>query len=546
MYIVIKEKRKFMIRLKDIKIRENLTEEEVFQKAISKNKIKLKEVSKWYIYKKSIDARKKEDVHYNYTLDVELKDKRKEKRYEQVEEYKFSIINVMRKSEYNPVIIGAGPAGVFAGLILVDNGIKPIILERGKKIEERIKDVEEFVQNRKFNTSSNIQFGEGGAGTFSDGKLNTGNSSSMYSRKVLEEFVRFGAPAEILYTAKPHIGTDNLRKIVKNIREYIISKGGQVLFNEQVTDFEIEDGKIKAVICKNSREDGLENRIDINETMRIETDTVILAIGHSARDTFKRLYELGVEIQPKNFAVGTRIEHLQKEINHAQYGESRHLKLPTADYKLVYHAKNGRTCYTFCMCPGGQVMASNSEEYSIVTNGMSNFARDGENANSALLVNVAVEDYYKNSPLDGMYFQEDLEKKAFELGDKNYNAPAQRVEDFLKNKETVKFGKVKPTYMPGVTGADLNKILPQFISETMKEAIVELDKKLHGFADKDAVLTGVETRSSSPVQITRNKETLNSMNVKGLYPCGEGAGYAGGIMTSAIDGIKCAIKVLEN
>lgn len=524
-----KEKRKFMIRLKNIKIRENLTEEEVFQKAISKNKINPEEVSKWYIYKKSIDARKKDDIHYNYTIDIELKDNKKEKRYEQVEEYKFPTINVNRKSEYNPVIIGAGPAGLFAGLILVDNGIKPIILERGKQVEERIKDVEEFAQNRKFNASSNIQFGEGGAGTFSDGKLNTGNSSNMYSRKVLEEFVRFGAPAEILYTAKPHIGTDNLRKIVKNIREYIISKGGQVLFNEQVTDFEIEEGKIKAVKC----------------SKRIETDTVILAIGHSARDTFKRLYDLGVEIQPKNFAVGTRIEHLQKDINYAQYGESTHLKLPTADYKLVYHAKNGRTCYTFCMCPGGQVMASNSEENSIVTNGMSNFARDGKNANSALLVNVTVEDYYEDSPLDGMYFQEDLEKKAFELGGKNYNAPVQRVEDFFKNKETVKFGNVKPTYMPGVTGANLNEILPQFVLETMKEAIVELDKKLHGFADNDAILTGVETRSSSPVQITRNKETLNSVNVKGLYPCGEGAGYAGGIMTATIDGIKCAIKVLE-
>lgn len=518
-----------MIRLKNIKIRENLNEDEIFQKAISKNKIKPEEVSKWYIYKKSIDARKKEDIHYNYTIDIELKDKRKEKRYEQVEEYKFPTINVMRKSEYNPVIIGAGPAGLFAGLILVDNGIKPIILERGKQIEERIKDVEEFIQNRKFNDSSNIQFGEGGAGTFSDGKLNTGNSSNMYSRKVLEEFVRFGAPAEILYTAKPHIGTDNLRKIVKNIREYISSKGGQVLFNEQVIDFEIEDGKIKAVKC----------------SKRLETDAVILAIGHSARDTFKKLYKLGVEIQPKNFAVGTRIEHLQKDINHAQYGENTHLRLPTADYKLVYHAKNGRTCYTFCMCPGGQVMASNSEENSIVTNGMSNFARDGENANSALLVNVMVEDYYKNSPLDGMYFQEDLEKKAFELGGKNYNAPVQRVEDFLENRETVKFGKVKPTYMPGVTGSNLNEILPEFVSETMKEAIVELDKKLHEFANKDAILTGVETRSSSPVQITRDKETLNSANVKGLYPCGEGAGYAGGIMTAAIDGIKCAIKVLE-
>ena len=519
-----------MIRLKDIKIREDLTDQQVLQKAISKNKIRPEEVSKWCIYKKSIDARKKEDIYYNYTLDLELKDKNKEKKYEQVEEYQFPETKVTRKSEYAPVIIGAGPAGLFAGLILVENGIKPIILERGKRVEERIKDVEEFIQNKKFNTSSNIQFGEGGAGTFSDGKLNTGNSAGVFSRKVLEEFVRFGAPEEILYTAKPHIGTDNLRNIVKNIREYIISKGGQVLFNEQVTDFEIEDGKIKAVQC----------------SKRIETDSVILAIGHSARDTFKRLYELGVEIQPKNFAVGVRIEHLQEDINKAQYGMQTKLNLPTADYKLVYHAKNGRTCYTFCMCPGGQVMASNSEENSIVTNGMSNFARDGKNANSAVLVNVTVDDYYKNTPLDGMYFQENLERKAFEVGGSNYNAPAQKVGDFLDGKKTTEFGKVQPTYMPGVTGANLNEVLPEFVSETLKEGIVELDKKLHGFADKDAILTGVETRSSSPVQITRDKENLNSVNVQGLYPCGEGAGYAGGIMTAAIDGIKCAVKVIEN
>lgn len=519
-----------MIRLKDIKIREDLSQEEVFQKAISKNKIKPEEVSKWYIYKKSIDARKKEDIYYNYTIDIELKNKNKENKYEKVEDFKFPEIQVTRNSEYSTVIIGAGPAGLFAGLILVENGLKPIILERGKKVEERIKDIEDFIKNKKFNIASNIQFGEGGAGTFSDGKLNTGNSAGIYSRKVLEEFVRFGAPEEILYTAKPHIGTDNLRNIVKNIREYIISKGGKVLFNEQVTDFEIEHGKIKAVIC----------------SRRIETDSVILAIGHSARDTFKRLYELGVEIQPKNFAVGVRIEHLQEDINKAQYGTQTKLKLPTADYKLVYHAENGRTCYTFCMCPGGQVMASNSEKNSIVTNGMSNFARDGKNANSAVLVNVTVDDYYKNSPLDGMFFQEDLERKAFELGGSNYNAPVQKVGDFITGEPTVEFGKVQPTYMPGVTGANLNEILPQFVSETLKKGIVQLDKKLHGFADKDAILTGVETRSSSPVQITRDKDNLNSVNLQGLYPCGEGAGYAGGIMTAAIDGIKCAIKVLGN
>lgn len=519
-----------MIRLNNIKIRENLSDIEVFKTAIAKNKIKQEEVKEWNIYKKSIDARKKEDIYYNYSINIKLKNEKKEAKFGRIKEEKWQEIDVKRESKYKPVIIGMGPAGLFAGLLLVENGIKPIILERGKCVEERIKDVENFISNREFLTTSNIQFGEGGAGTFSDGKLNTGNSANMYSKKVLEEFVRFGAPKEILYTAKPHIGTDNLRKIVRNIREYIISKGGQVLFNTKATDFEIEDGEIKAVICENSR---------------IETDTVILAIGHSARDTFKKLYELGVEIQPKNFAIGTRIEHLQEEINKAQYGENSKLKLPVADYKLVYHAKNGRTCYTFCMCPGGQVMASNSEENSIVTNGMSNFARDGKNANSALLVNVTVEDYYENSPLDGMYFQEKLEQKAFKLGGNNYNAPAQKVEDFIEGHKTKEFGKIKPTYMPGVTGADLNEILPEFVAKTMKEAILELDKKLHGFSDKDAVLTGVETRSSSPVQITRNKETLNSINVKGLYPCGEGAGYAGGIMTSAIDGLKCAIKVAE-
>ena len=518
-----------MIRIRDIKIRENLTKEQVLEKAISKNKIKLEEIEKWYIQRKSIDARKKDDIYFNYTIDLELKDKQKEKRYEQVKIEQFPKISVRRNSKYQPVIIGAGPAGLFAGLILVQNGIKPIILERGKQVEERIKDIQDFIQTKKFNPSSNIQFGEGGAGTFSDGKLNTGNSPDLYSRKVLEEFVKFGAPEEILYTAKPHLGTDNLVQIVKNIREYIIANGGQVLFNEQVTDFEIENNEIKAVIC----------------SKRIETDSVILAIGHSARDTFKKLYELGAEVQPKNFAVGVRIEHLQEDINKAQYGDKTKLDLPSADYKLVYHASNGRTCYTFCMCPGGQVMASNSEENSIVTNGMSNFARDGVNANSAVLVNVTVGDFYKGTPLDGMYFQEDLEKKAFELGGSNYNAPVQKVEDFLDNRVSAEFGKVKPTYMPGVTMANLNEILPDFVSETLKEGLVELDKKLHGFADNEAILTGVETRSSSPVQITRDKETLISTNIQGLYPCGEGAGYAGGIMTAAIDGIKCAIKVLE-
>ena len=523
-----------MIRLKNIKIHEDLTDEQVLVKALHKNGLKIDEIENWHIYKKSIDARKKADIFYNYSIDIELKNKSRENKFEKVELNKIPQINVKRKSSKNPIIIGAGPAGLFSALTLIDNGIKPIIIERGKKVEDRIKDVNKFIETREFNEKSNVQFGEGGAGTFSDGKLNTGNSN-IFSRKVLEEFIKFGAPKEILYVAKPHLGTDNLVNILKNIRKYIIKNGGKFIFQEKATDFEIENGKIKAVICENN----------LKETKKIETDCVILAIGHSARDTFKKLYELGIQILPKYFAVGVRIEHLQKDINFAQYGNQSKLNLGAADYKLVYHAKNGRTCYTFCMCPGGKVIASNSENNSIVTNGMSNFAREGENSNSAILVNISIQDFYKSSPLDGMYFQEDLERKAFILGGNNYNAPIQRVEDFILDRNTTYIGKVKPTYMPGITMANLNKILPQFISDTLKEGLIELDKKLSGFADKDAILTGVETRSSSPIQITRDKDTLNSINVDGLYPCGEGAGYAGGIMTAAIDGIRCAIKVLE-
>ena len=516
-----------MIRIKNIKIFQDMNQEEILNYVLKKNKLKREDVKSWYIFKKSIDARDKKNVHYVYTLDIEFNDKNKEKKFEQVEKYKFPRINVKRISEIKPVIIGAGPAGLFAGLVLVENGIKPIILEQGADVEKRIQDVENFKKNRTLNTMSNIQFGEGGAGTFSDGKLNTGNSS-IYSRKVLEEFVKFGAPEEILYTAKPHIGTDNLVKVVKNIREYIKSKGGEVYFNEKVTDFEFENGKVKSIIC----------------SRKIETDTVILAIGHSSRDTIRKLFKLGVKIEPKNFAIGVRIEHLQEMINNSQYGTESKLNLPAADYKLVYHAKNGRTAYTFCMCPGGFVMASSSEENSIVTNGMSCFARDGVNSNSALLVNVDINDFELNNPLGGIDFQEKLERKAFILGGENYNAPIQKVEDFLNNRKTIEFGNIKPTYEPGVTKANLNEILPEFVSITLKEAIIELDKKLKGFANPEALLTGVETRTSSAVKILRNSDSLNS-NIEGLYPCGEGAGYAGGIMTAAIDGIKCAIKILD-
>lgn len=518
-----------MYRLNNVKIRANLSEDEIINEALKKYRINKNNVKEAYIYKRSVDARNKEDIYYNYAIDVELnKDANiKGASLVNVDEYPKVIVN--RSSTLRPVIIGAGPAGLFAALTMVNNGILPIVIEQGSKVEKRVEDVNNFIENGVLNTKSNIQFGEGGAGTFSDGKLTTGNNS-IYSRKVLEEFVRYGAPKEIMYVAKPHIGTDNLVNIVKNMREYIISKGGEFLFDTKVTDFEIEDNCIKAVYCNDKK---------------IDTDAVVLAIGHSARDTFLTLFNKKVNIIPKNFAVGVRIEHLQEKINKAQYGEKTKFKLPQAEYKLVYHAKKGRACYTFCMCPGGQVMASSSEENTIVTNGMSRFSRDGKNSNSALLVNITPDDEKGDSPLRGMYFQEELEKKAFLMGGSNYNAPVQRVEDFLSNKKSSKIGEVVPTYKPGYTLSNLNELFPDYINETLKEAINSLDKKLVGFADNDAILTAVETRTSSPVQITRDKETLES-NIQGLYPCGEGPGYAGGIMTAAVDGIRVAIRILEN
>lgn len=514
-----------MIRLKDIKIKEDISNEDILKLACKKYKIKIENIINWHIYKKSIDARKKDNIFYNYTIDVECKNEKNIKNVEYVEKEKIEEIKVNRKSVYKPVIIGAGPAGLFAALTLAQNGIKPIVIEQGKKVEERKIDVDNFRKCGKLDTLSNVQFGEGGAGTFSDGKLTTGIHNSL-CKKVLQEFHNFGAPEQILYINKPHIGTDNLINIIKNIREEIIKLGGEFLFNEKVTDFEIENNKIKSVIC----------------SKKIETDTIILAIGHSARDTFEKLFEKGIKMEPKNFSVGVRIEHKQEMINKSQYSENTKLKLPPAEYKLAYHGKE-RSCYTFCMCPGGVVVASSSEEKTIVTNGMSTFARDGENANSAILVNVTPSDFESDSPLAGIYFQKDLEENAFILGGNNYYAPIQRVEDFLKNKKSTHIGDIKPTYLPGVTLSNLNEILPKFVAQTLKEGIIYFDKKIKGFANKDAILTGVETRSSSPVKIVRDENLVS--NVKGIYPCGEGAGYAGGIMSAAVDGIKCAIKVLE-
>ena len=514
-----------MIRIDNYKVFKDLNKEDLFSEVLRRNKIDSNDVIDIKIVKKSIDARDKRNVYYNYAFDVKVNNEDKYNKLKIIEEVEPIKIDVKRNSEYKPIIIGSGPAGLFCALTLIDNGIKPIIIEQGSSVEKRIKVVEEHKENRVLNPLCNVQFGEGGAGTFSDGKLTTG-ISSPHIRTVLENFYKFGAPEEILYLSKPHIGTDNLVHIVKNIREYIISRGGEYYFDSKFKSYEIEDGLIN-VNCGDKK---------------FITDSLVLAIGHSARDTFKMLKDKGIEMNRKNFSVGVRIEHKQDMINESQYGSFTNLDLPPAEYKLVYHGEDGRSCYTFCMCPGGEVVASSSEEGSIVTNGMSRFKRDGENANSALLVNVLTTDFSGDDPLEGMYFQEKLEKDAFILGGSNYNAPVQRVEDFLNNVESTYIGSVKPSYKPGYTLSNLNKLFPKCIQDTLKCGILYYDRRLKGFANPDAILTGVETRSSSPVTIVRNE---NFESEPGIYPCGEGAGYAGGITSAAVDGIKVAIKILE-
>lgn len=525
-----------MLRVSNIKISIDDDKSKILKLVMNKLKIKENELIKYHIFKESIDARKKGKIDFVYTVDVEVKNEQKllKKALKDVVEVKqpsyIDIKHGSNKMNYRPVVVGSGPAGLFASLLLAQRGYNPLLIERGLDVDERTKDINNFWNNRIFKNNSNVQFGEGGAGTFSDGKLTT-RIKDIRCRKVLEELVNFGSPDEILYSHKPHVGTDILKNVVKNIREEIKRLGGEVRFNTQVTDIEVENDIIKAVV--------------VNNKERIECDHVIFAVGHSARDSYEMLYSKGVKIIQKPFAIGARIEHPQVLINKSQYKEFYdHPRLGAADYRLIEHTSNGRTAYSFCMCPGGTVIASASNEFEVVTNGMSEHARDKANANSAFLVNVTPEDFGSTHPLAGIEFQRKYEKLAYELGGKNYNAPMQLVGDFLNDNITTDIGKVEPSHKPGVTGSDLRECLPEFVTSTMKEALVSLDKKLNGFAMHDAVLTGVETRSSAPVRIVRDEETLQSVSTKNLYPCGEGAGYAGGIVTAAVDGIKCAEKII--
>ena len=489
------------------------------------------------IFRRSVDARKKDNIFFLCAVDVVLNINedgvlKKVKNASKVQPYTYDVPKW--KGGASPLVVGMGPAGLFAALILAQSGANPIVIERGKDVDRRTADVNKFWTDGTLNSSSNVQFGEGGAGTFSDGKLNTGTKDSR-QRKVLLEFVGHGAPEEILFDAKPHIGTDKLKLTVKKLREEIIELGGRVMFETKLTGFQAADGKITAAVVESN------GKTDI-----IETDSVILAIGHSARDTFEMLYEKKLPIEAKPFSVGARIEHLREEIDRSQYGKFAGNKaLGAANYKMNVHTSNGRGAYTFCMCPGGKVVNASSEENRLCTNGMSAFARNERNSNAALLVGVSPEDYRSDSPLGGMYFQRELEEKAFALGGGGFSAPVQRVGDFINNKKSDNLGEVLPSIEPDFTLSDLNTILPEEISQSMKEAIISMGRKLKGFDNPDAVLTGLETRSSSPIRILRNVDTLESVGLKGLYPCGEGAGYAGGIISAAVDGIKCAEKVIE-
>lgn len=508
--------------LSDIKLPIGREEKELF--SLAQKKLG-KKPQYFEIKKKSLDARDKNNIRFVYTIAFSAEK-------QTVEPPAMERLPDCKRPKERVVVAGSGPAGLFCALRLLQRGITPIVVERGASVDERAKRIDTFCKTGTLDTETNVQFGEGGAGTFSDGKLNTQTHSPL-NAEVLKTFVAFGAPAEITWLNKPHIGSDNLKKVVKNMREYIVNNGGEVRFHTRLEDVCIKDGKLCDVTLVNA--DGAREKMPVS--------ALVLAVGHSARDTFQMLLTHGVTISQKEFSVGVRIEHLQADIGFSQYGKAYTL-LPPADYKLVSHASE-RSAFTFCMCPGGFVMPATSEEGMVVTNGMSNYARNERNANSALLVQVKKEDFASEHPLAGVEYQRRLEHNAYLAGGGDYRAPVQLVGDFLRDKTSVCFGEILPTYAVGTAFADLRAVLPSAITSAMKTAILDMDKRLHGFARPDAVLTGVETRTSSPVRLERG-EDMQAVGVAGLYPCGEGAGYSGGITSSAVDGLRVADAVYHS
>ena len=524
-----------MIRIMKLKLPPNHTEAQLKKKIASMLSIRPEEILSWRIVKRSIDARKKPDVAFVYQVDVHTeRDGKivKRKNHPDIvlrEKEKIKpLIPGESKLKHRPIIVGFGPAGMFCGYLLAKYGYAPLILERGSKVEKRQRDVERFWETGKLDTESNVQFGEGGAGTFSDGKLNTlVKDPSGRNRKVLEIFVEMGADPSILYDSKPHIGTDRLRDVVVNLRNEILRLGGEIRFDTCVKDFIFSDNRISAVCLADGEQ--------------IETDTVVLAIGHSARDTFEKLSQLSVNMSQKPFAVGVRIQHPQAMIDHSQYGEDCPFELPAASYKLAAKASDGRGVYSFCMCPGGYVVNASSEEGMTAVNGMSYQDRAGENANSAIIVTVDSSDFGSDDVLAGMHYQQKLERAAYEAG--NGLIPVQLFGDFVNNQVSTAFGEINPQIKGGYAFTNLRCVLTGPVGNALIEGVRSFEHQIVGFSREDAILAGVESRTSSPVRIERG-ETMES-NVKGLYPCGEGAGYAGGITSAAMDGLKVAEEIIR-